>query len=106
MAFSDYTDRLDRAVMEHLADTQSATYTPAAGDIREIPVIVSRDLERTIAGMNGAVMEVRTEIAAYSRDLGTAKRGDVIAVDGIEWRLVSVYSNDGAFVTWIVKENR
>jgi hypothetical protein len=106
MSFSDLTDRLDVAVMQHLADTQSATYTPAIGDPATIPVMVDRDIERTVAGMQGAVMERRTEIAAYASDLASAKRGDTVTVGSEIWRLVSVFINDGAFVTWIVKPDR
>ncbi len=106
MSFSDHTDRLDEAVMHHLADTQSATYTNALGVSTQIPVMVDRDIERTVAGMQGVVMERRTEIAAYSADLPNAKRGDTITVAGETWKLVSQFADDGAFVTWIVKPDR
>lgn len=106
MSFSDHADRLDEAVMAHLADTDSATYTPASGDPTTIPVMVDRDVERTVAGMQGGAMERRTELTAYSADLGDAARGETVAVGTEAWRLVSVSTNDGRFVTWIVKPER
>lgn len=106
MGFSDHVSRLDEAVMDHLADTQSAIYQPDAGTPVSIAVMVDRDVERTVSGMQGAMMERRTEIAAYAEDIGGAKRGDVVTVGADAWRLVSVYINDGAFVTWIVTKER
>ncbi|WP_136247938.1 head-tail joining protein [Halomonas borealis] len=106
MSFSDHADRLDEAVMGHLADTQSATYTPATGDPATIPVMVDRDVERTVPGMQGVVMERRTELAAYATDLAGAKRGEMVTVGDEAWRLVTKESDDGAFVTWIVKPDR
>jgi len=92
--------------MAHLADTQSATYTPASGDPTTIPVMVDRDVERTVAGMQGTVVERRTELSAYVADLADAKRGETVTVGTETWRLVSVFANDGRFVTWIVKPER
>jgi len=106
MSFSDHADRLDEAVMQHLADTHSATYTPATGDPTTIPVMVDRDVERTVPGMQGVVMERRTELAAYAADLPNAKRGETVTVGTETWRLVTKESDDGAFVTWIVKPDR
>ncbi|MGM0517899.1 MAG: head-tail joining protein [Pseudomonadota bacterium] len=106
MSFSDYADRLDEAVMAHLADTQSATYTPASGDPVTIPVMVDRDVERTVAGMQGTVVERRTELSGYASDLADAKRGETVSVATDTWRLVSQLANDGGFVTWIVKPDR
>lgn len=106
MSFSDLSDRLDEAVMHHLADTQSATYNPATGDPATMPVMVDRDVERTVPGMQGVVMERRTELAAYSKDLGDAKRGETVEVGADTWRLVTKESDDGHLVTWIVKPDR
>lgn len=103
MSFSGHADRLDEAVMLHLADTQSATYTPSTGDPIQIPVIVERDIERTVGSMQGAVMERRTELSAYAKDLSDAYRGETVTVGSDVWKLVSKFIDDGGFVTWIVK---
>lgn len=85
---------------------RDAEYTPAGEEARPVRVILDRDIERTIAGMQGIVMETRTELAGYSADLAAARRGDVVTLDGNGWRLVQRDSDDGQMVVWIVKENR
>lgn len=106
MSFSDHADRLDEAVMAHLADTQSATYTPASGDPVTIPVMVDRDVERTVTGMQGTVVERRTELSAYAADLADANRRETVTVGTETWELVGIVANDGRWVTWIVKPER
>lgn len=106
MSFADLTDRLSGAVMSHLADSQAATYTPLGGVSVEVSVILDRDVERTVAGMQSAVMERRTELTGYTRELGAGKRGDTVTVGGNTWRLVTKDSDDGHLVTWIVTEER
>ena len=92
--------------MHHLADTQSATYTPVNGTPVTVSVILDRDVERTVAGMQGVVMETRTELTGYSSELGAGGRGDVVTVNGNGWRLGQKASDDGYLVTWIVTEER
>lgn len=102
MSFSKYADRLNETVMLHLADSQSATYTPSTGDATTIPVIVDHDVERTVASMQGTVVERRTELSGYSKDIGDARRGDTVTVGSDVWKLIRKLSDDGSFVTWIV----
>jgi len=102
MSFSDYADRLDEAVMAHLADTQSATYTPASGDPVTIPVMVDRDVERTQPGQQSTTVERRTELTAYLDDLKDARRSETVTVAGETWRLDKKDRDDGSFVTWFV----
>ncbi len=106
MSFSDLSDRLDEAVVEHLADTQSATYSPATGDPKTIAVIIDRDVERTVGGYQGTVVERRTELAALLTDLPDAKRGEIITVGSDAWVLETPLANDGRWVTWQVKPER
>ncbi|TFH84773.1 hypothetical protein EQG41_20665 [Billgrantia azerbaijanica] len=83
-----------------------ATYTPTTGDPVSIAVIVDRDIERTVAGMQGAAMERRTELTGYSAELGEARRGETVIVGSETWRLVSREADDGHLVTWIVTPDR
>ncbi|MDR5867296.1 head-tail joining protein [Halomonas koreensis] len=106
MSFSDLSDRLDEAVMEHLADTQSGTYTPATGDPVTLPVIVERDVERTVGGYQGTVVERRTELSVLLADLPDAKRGETITVGSDTWVLETPLANDGRWITWKVKPER
>lgn len=85
---------------------RDAVYSPAGQEARAVRVILDRDIERTIAGMQGIVMETRTELAGYSADLANARRGDVVTMDGKGWRLVQRDSDDGYLTVWIVKEER
>ncbi|EGP18546.1 hypothetical protein GME_16442 [Halomonas sp. TD01] len=92
--------------MHHLADTQSATYTPLNGTPITVSVILDRDVERTVAGMQGVVMETRTELTGYTSELGEGARGDVVTVNGTGWRLGQKASDDGYLVTWVVTQER
>ncbi len=101
------SDRLAEAVLNHLSDAVDATYTPATGDpVTGVRVLVDRDIERTIAGMQGAVMERRTELTAHVDVLGEAQRGETVTVGSDVWVLVVEAINDGALVTWVVKPER
>ena len=106
MAFSDLTDRLDEAVMTHLSDTSDARYVSSDGEQRTLTVILDRDVQRTVAGMQSTTMERRTELTVFSREAGDLARGEVITIGEQGWRLVSKDSDDGHVVTWIVKEER
>lgn len=92
--------------MRHLADSQSAIFTPYGGEPVTVSVILERDVARTVAGMQGVIMESRNEITGYANELGSASRGDVVTVDGKGWRLSQKDSDDGHLVTWIVTEER
>lgn len=92
--------------MHHLADTQSAAYTPVNGTPITVSVILDRDVERTVAGMQGVIMESRTELTGYASELGAGGRGDVVTLNGKGWRLGQKASDDGYLVTWIVTEER
>lgn len=85
---------------------RDATYTPDGEEARPVRVILDRDIERTVAGMQGIVMETRTELAGYSAELASARRGDVVTLDGKGWRLVQRDKDDGYLCVWIVKEER
>lgn len=85
---------------------RDAVYSPAGQEARAVRVILDQDLERTVAGMQGVTMEARTELAGYSKDLGPAKRGDVVTLDGDAWRLIQRDKDDGHLVTWIVTKER
>lgn len=85
---------------------RDAIYTPAGEEARPVRVILDRDIERTVAGMQGIVMETRTELAGYSADLAAARRGDVVTLGGKGWRLVQRDKDDGYLCVWIVKEER
>ncbi|GHA85414.1 head-tail joining protein [Modicisalibacter luteus] len=102
MSFADLTGRLDEAVMSHLADSASATYTPQDVEPLTVSVIIDRDVERVVGGMQSGTMERRTELTGYSRELGEGKRGETVSLGRETWRLVSKSTDDGHLVTWIV----
>ena len=83
-----------------------ATYTPYNGASVTVRVILDRDVERTVAGMQGVIMESRNELTGYTTQLGEGGRGDIVTVDGKGWRLGQKASDDGYMVTWIVTEDR
>ncbi|MFW6344709.1 MAG: head-tail joining protein [Halomonas sp.] len=108
----DLGERTARAVMRRFG--QDATYTPDGGDPVTVRVVLDRNVERTVAGMQGATMEARTQLTAHSDDLGEASRGDTVTLGSETWRLVSKgfalgdaqSVDDGHLVTWIVKPDR
>ena len=106
MSFSDLTGRLDEAVMSHLSDTSEAQYISPDGDQLTLSVILDRDVERTVGSMQSGMMERRTELTGFSRELGDLKRGAVITIGEQGWRLGSKASDDGHLVTWVVTEER
>ena len=105
-SFDQYAHRLTEAVMKHLADADDATYTPTTGTPTTVTVILDRDVERTVAGMQGATMEPRTELTGYTSELGAGRHGDVVTIGGKGWRLAQKASDDGYLVTWVVTPER
>jgi len=105
-------ERTARAVMRRFG--QDATYTPNGGDPVTVRVVLDRNVERTIAGMQGATMESRTQLTGYTADIGDADRGDTVTLGAETWRLVSKgfavgdaqSIADGYLTTWIVKPER
>ncbi|KGE78270.1 hypothetical protein FP66_04555 [Halomonas salina] len=93
---------------------QDATYTPGGGAPATVRVVVDRNVERSLPGMQGAAMESRTQITGYSDDLGEARRGDTIEVGAETWVLDTKgfaigdaqSIDDGYLVTWVVKPER
>lgn len=104
--FGNLTNRLNEAVMTHLTDSDTATYTPHNGTPVTVSVILDRDVERTVAGMQGVIMESRTELTGYTSELGEGGRGDVVTVNGTGWRLGQKTNDDGYLVTWVVTQER
>lgn len=108
----DIGERTARAVLRRFG--QDATYTPSGGESVTVRVVLDRNVERTIPGMQGATMESRTQLTGYSEDLGEASRGDTVALGSETFRLVSkgfaigdaMSVDDGHLVAWIVKPDR
>ena len=103
MSFPDLTDRLAGAVMQHLADSVSATYFPAAGaPVPDITVMVDRDVEVTQGGQQSTTVERRTELTGYHSELGDARRGEQVTIGADTWRLDRLDRDDGYLCTWWV----
>ena len=108
----DLGTRTARAALRRFG--QDATYTPQGGAPATVRVVLDQNVERTIAGMQGATMEARTQITGFSDELGEASRGDVVVLGTDTWRLVAKgfvmgdaqSADDGHIVTWIVKPDR
>lgn len=101
----------DEEVMGDMPDIfadagDTATYTPYNGTPTTVTVILDRDIERTVAGMQGVIMEARTELTGYTSQLGAGARGDVVTLNGQGWRLGAKARDDGYLVTWIVTPER
>lgn len=94
------------AVAAMRAFASPAVYAPMAGDPSTVNVIIDRDVERTVAGMQGVIMEARTELTGYSGELSAGARGDVVTQNGDSWRLIQRAKDDGYLVTWIVTKER
>jgi hypothetical protein len=108
----DIGERTARAVMRRFG--QDATYTPSGGAAATVRVVLDRNVERAVAGMQGTAVEPRTQLTGYTSDLGEASRGDTITLGTEMFRLVSKgfafgdaqSVDDGSIVTWIVKPDR
>lgn len=104
---SVFDDEVREGTQEMLEDAGSpASFAPFKRDVVPVTVILDRDVERTVAGMQGIIMESRTEITGYVSEIGNGARGDVITVKGKGWRLGQKARDDGHLVTWIVTEDR
>lgn len=104
---SVFDDEVREGTREMLQEAGSpATFTPYNATPVPVTVMLDRDVERTVAGMQGVVMEARTELTGYTSELGAGARGDVVTVGGKGWRLGQKASDDGYLVTWIVTEER
>lgn len=104
---SVFDDEVRAGTYEILDEAGSlASFTAQGAATVLVKVFLDRDVERTVIGMQGAMMEKRTEIIGYSNELGEAGRGDIVTVGATAWRLVSKASDDSHVVTWIVKEER
>lgn len=104
MSFSDHANRLDEAVLRHLADTDSAIYTPSEGDPVIFRAILDRDVMPAQGGQQSTTVERRNELSAHHDVLGDARQGERVTIDGTTWRLDRRDRDDGHFVTWTVVE--
>lgn len=102
--FDDEVREGTREMLEEAGDP--ATFTPYNGTPTAVIVIVDRDIERTVAGMQGVIMEARTELTGYTSQLGAGARGDVVTLKGQGWRLGQKARDDGYLVTWVVTPER
>lgn len=104
---SVFDDEVREGTQEILQEAGSpASFAPQGEMPTTVTVILDRDVERTVAGMQGVVMESRTELTGYTSELGEGGRGDVVTVNGAGWRLGQKASDDGYLVTWIVTPER
>lgn len=104
---SVFDDEVRAGTREILQEAGSpASFAPHSGTPVTVTVMLDRDVERTVAGMQGVIMESRTELTGYTSELGAGGRGDVVTVSGNGWRLGQKASDDGFIVTWIVTPER
>ena len=102
--FDDEVREGTREMLEEAGDP--ATFAPHNGTPTTVTVILDRDIERTVAGMQGVIMEARTELTGYTSQLGAGARGDVVTLKGQGWRLGQKARDDGYLVTWVVTPER
>lgn len=103
MSFSDLSDRLNEAVMQHLADSASATYYPTAGQpVPDVTVMIDRDVEVTQPGQQSTTVERRTELTGYHSEIGDARKGELVELGTDTWRLDRLDRDDGYLCTWWV----
>lgn len=102
--FDDEVREGTREILEEAGD--AATFAALNADPVPVTVMLDRDVERTVAGMQGVIMEARTELTGYTSELGAGARGDVVTLNGKGWRLGQKARDDGYLVTWIVTPER
>ncbi|CAM0557102.1 hypothetical protein EHLJMEHL_02190 [Vreelandella titanicae] len=102
--FDDEVREGTREILEEAGDP--ACFAALNADPVPVTVMLDRDVERTVAGMQGVIMEARTELTGYTSELGEGARGDVVTLNGKGWRLAQKARDDGYLVTWIVTPER
>ncbi|BBI51103.1 hypothetical protein HORIV_35240 [Vreelandella olivaria] len=80
---SVFDDEVREGTREILVEAgDPASFAALNADPVPVTVMLDRDVERTVAGMQGVIMEARTELTGYTSELGAGARGDVVTLNG------------------------